>query len=100
MLPSEYIQKPSFHLPSKTGLQISRPIIVITLLGLCTKIASNKILHKNASPSTAILSLAEVRVWGADALTQAVGAADVRWLVTDQLGTPRMVLGEAGSLAG
>jgi RHS repeat-associated protein len=34
------------------------------------------------------LSLAEVKVWG-----------QVRWLVSDQLGTPRMVLDQTGSLA-
>jgi RHS repeat-associated protein len=46
-----------------------------------------------------VLSLAEVRVWGADSL-MATQAVDVRWLVADQLGTPRMVLDKTGSLAG
>ncbi|MFL6257379.1 MAG: discoidin domain-containing protein, partial [Pyrinomonadaceae bacterium] len=53
-----------------------------------------------ASASAGVLSLAEVKVWGADTLTSAQGSADVRWLVTDQLGTPRMVVDRTGSLAG
>lgn len=40
------------------------------------------------------LSVAEVEVFGGSALKQ------VRWLVTDQLGTPRMTLDQSGSLAG
>ena len=43
---------------------------------------------------TNYLSLAEVEVTGAAA------GADVRWLVADQLGTPRMVVDRTGSLAG
>jgi RHS repeat-associated protein len=38
------------------------------------------------------LSVAEVQVFGG-------GGADVRWLVPDQLGTPRIVLDQTGSLA-
>lgn len=44
---------------------------------------------------TNYLSLAEVKVWGAPAPS----SAQLRWLVTDQLGTPRMVLDQTGSLA-
>jgi RHS repeat-associated protein len=41
--------------------------------------------------------LVEVEAWG----TQAAGAtAGVRWLVTDHLGTPRMVVDQTGNLAG
>ncbi|HYN85379.1 MAG TPA: discoidin domain-containing protein [Pyrinomonadaceae bacterium] len=47
--------------------------------------------------ATNYLGLAEVEVLGAGG---AGGPADVRWLVSDQLGTPRMVLDKSGSLAG
>jgi RHS repeat-associated protein len=40
--------------------------------------------------------LVEVEAWGPDAGST---TADVRWLVTDQLGTPRMILDQTGSLA-
>lgn len=40
--------------------------------------------------------LVEVEAWGTTVST----AADVRWLVADHLGTPRMVVDQAGSLAG
>lgn len=43
--------------------------------------------------------LAEVEAWGG-AAAGGSGGADVRWLVTDQLGTPRMVMDKTGSLAG
>jgi RHS repeat-associated protein len=41
--------------------------------------------------------ITELEAWGAGA---APAGADVRWLVTDQLGTPRMVIDKTGSLAG
>lgn len=43
--------------------------------------------------------LAEVEAWGAGAAGTPSGV-DLRWLVTDQLGTPRMVVDKTGSLAG
>ena len=43
--------------------------------------------------------LAEVEAWGVGAGGTSQGA-DVWWLVTDQLGTPRMVVDKTGSLAG
>jgi len=43
--------------------------------------------------------LAEVEAWGGGAAGAGQGA-DLRWLVTDQLGTPRMVVDRTGSLAG
>jgi RHS repeat-associated protein len=46
-----------------------------------------------------ILSLAEVQVWGADSMAGSA-QAELSWLVTDQLGTPRMVIDKSGSLAG
>jgi RHS repeat-associated protein len=42
---------------------------------------------------TNYLSLAEVKVWSATT------SAQLHWLVTDQLGTPRMVFDQTGSLA-
>ena len=45
-----------------------------------------------------VLTLAEVQVWGADSMATPPGD-DVRWMVTDQLGTPRMVMDKTGSLA-
>ena len=44
---------------------------------------------------TNFLSLAEVKVW-----STAAAAANINWLVTDQLGTPRMIFDKTGSLAG
>ena len=44
---------------------------------------------------TNYLSLAEVKVWG----TTASPSSNVHWLVTDQLGTPRMIVDQAGTLA-
>lgn len=41
--------------------------------------------------------LGDVTVWVASAVQT---AAEVRWLVTDQLGTPRMVVDQTGSLTG
>ena len=41
---------------------------------------------------TNFLSLAEVKVWSAP-------ASNINWLVTDQLGTPRMIFDKTGSLA-
>jgi RHS repeat-associated protein len=41
------------------------------------------------------LVLAEVQAWGQQSAT-----TDVEWLVTDQLGTPRMVIDQSGSLTG
>jgi RHS repeat-associated protein len=46
--------------------------------------------------ATDVLSLAEVQVIG----QAGGGGPDIEWLVTDQLGTPRMVLDQSGSLAG
>jgi RHS repeat-associated protein len=46
--------------------------------------------------NTQYLVLAEVQVWG----QQSTMAADVKWMVTDQLGTPRMILDQSGSLSG
>ncbi|MET0624140.1 MAG: RHS repeat-associated core domain-containing protein [Pyrinomonadaceae bacterium] len=43
----------------------------------------------------AVARVVEVEAWG-----EAGGASDVRWLVADQLGTPRMVLDRTGSLSG
>ena len=43
---------------------------------------------------TNFLSLAEVKVW-----STAAAAANINWLVTDQLGTPRMIFDKTGSLA-
>jgi RHS repeat-associated protein len=45
---------------------------------------------------TQYLVLAEVQVWG----QQSTAAADVEWMVTDQLGTPRIVIDQSGSLSG
>jgi RHS repeat-associated protein len=45
---------------------------------------------------TQYLVLAEVQVWG----QQSSAVADVEWLVSDQLGTPRIVLDQSGSLSG
>jgi RHS repeat-associated protein len=45
---------------------------------------------------TQYLVLAEVQVWG----QQSSAVADVEWLVSDQVGTPRMVLDQSGSLSG
>ena len=44
---------------------------------------------------TNYLSLAEVKVWG----TTASPSSNVHWLVTDQVGTPRMIVDQAGTLA-
>jgi RHS repeat-associated protein len=41
--------------------------------------------------------LVEVEAWGTSTES---AAADIRWLVSDQLGTPRMVVDRTGSLAG
>jgi RHS repeat-associated protein len=42
--------------------------------------------------------LTEVEAWGTEASQSTTG--NINWLVTDQLGTPRMILDQSGSLAG
>jgi YD repeat-containing protein len=51
----------------------------------------------NASPST---PQKEYGYRNGALLVTAASGADVKWLVTDQLGTPRMVADRTGSLAG
>ncbi len=70
-------------------------------LGLSTGGYAQPVLYENSSPVYAT-DFQELRdqireAWGAGS---GGGAADVRWLVADQLGTPRMVVDKTGSLAG
>ncbi|MBV9924358.1 MAG: discoidin domain-containing protein [Acidobacteria bacterium] len=44
--------------------------------------------------------IVEIEAWGGGGAAATSSGADVRWLVTDQLGTPRMLVDKTGSLAG
>jgi RHS repeat-associated protein len=61
-------------------------------------ITTSKIrLLTNASPDS-YSRLTEIEAWGSSGSAN-VGSSDIEWLVTDQLGTPRMVFDKTGSLA-
>jgi RHS repeat-associated protein len=61
-------------------------------------IATSKIrVLTNASPDS-YSRLTEIEAWGASG-SSATPASDIKWLVSDQLGTPRMIFDKTGSLA-
>ena len=59
-------------------------------------LTTSKIRVRVNAAADGVARVAEVEAWG----TNVTGTtADVRWLVSDQLGTPRMVVDQTGSLA-
>lgn len=52
----------------------------------------------NASPDS-YSRMTEIEAWGNTTGSSSGAASDIEWLVTDQLGTPRMVFDKTGSLA-
>ncbi len=63
-----------------------------------SSITTNKIrVQVNGCADNVYSRVVEVEAWGSS--SGSATSADIEWLVTDQLGTPRMVLDHTGSLA-
>jgi RHS repeat-associated protein len=75
----------AFHTPGPAGTSVS---VSVNRTGRYVRV--------QLAASADCLALAEVEVLG----QAAGGDAQLGWLVTDQLGTPRMVIDKSGSLAG
>jgi RHS repeat-associated protein len=63
-----------------------------------TSITTTKIRLVVTGSSDGVARIVEVEAWGTPAAGSST-TADIQWLVTDQLGTPRMVFDKTGSLA-
>ncbi len=77
----------------RTALEQAR-----TALGLSTGGYQHPTLQENTSSIYAI-DFQEIRNQIASAWNNGTSSLDLRWLVTDQLGTPRMIFDQSGSLA-